>query len=254
MGLIDDVSNGLDSVLDDLDPGTACASLAVIGVVTTGFLAARAAARSVKIKDKTLSDYIRTYSAPVLSGLATIGLIVASDRIHVSHAIELGAVASMWKANYADLEAKVSDKLGVEEVDKIKEEIISERAAQTPVPQVPVSISNDNLILFEPYTKQYLVTSKAQLAWAFLDLNEQICGEGSADLNFIIDKLGGKEDPVGSRYGWSDELSVQISQNAFFGVPYVRPVTDSELSNFTTVNGEKIYKLRYLPEPEELPA
>lgn len=227
----DYIQEGFDELSEN--SATACAAGAVIGVGVTAFLSGRAAVNAQYLdksvsRKKRILDTIKNYAPPVISGLVTSGLIIASDRLHVKETLEMGAIAAMWKQNYADLERKVEEKLGSEECEKIEKEIISERAENKEPSQV---IPSDSILLWEPITEQYIVIKKEAMAMAFLDFNENLFIDRTASLNELLDLLGGNtNNPIGDAVGWSEENSKQIVQSLYYGVPYVRPQTEFRIS------------------------
>lgn len=236
----------------DEHSGTVAAGLAILGVGVTSWLSGRAA---LKAKDTPVPDdkkgkvkrFVSVYGPAIFSGIVTSGLIVASDRIHANREIALGSMLSVAavRARDADeLERKVRERLGNEEVEGLKREVVKERMEKTEIPK------NDNpsnyLLVYEPYTDQYIWTSREAIAWTMLEANKKLAHTLDCRLNFIVKMLGGKPKKKGDEIGWNWENEIQDYNWSYFGGPWIQidPVLKDE-------GYGEVFHLYYQVEPEE---
>lgn len=212
--------------------GTLCAIGAVIGVFATAYFSGKAAVEAketipddpdMDIKEKG-KHYIRCYWKTALSMLITSGLIIGSDRIHVKEIAVAGAgAAMMWKDRYDTLDKKIKDTLGEDKVKEIKKEI-SEEACETYIPRESTgSTAGTKVLVYEPYTDQYIETTNEAIWVAMYKANEQLQKTFDVRLNYIIRLLGGKPTSDGEKIGWNWENEVQDYAWSYYGGPWIEP-------------------------------
>lgn len=209
-------SIGGDYIFDNVSlkdiSGTLCAIAAIGGVGLTAYFSGKAAvkAQGVNFKEMDKTEKVvhglKVFGPAILSGLATSGLIIASDRIHVKKEVALGAAVALWKSDYISLDEKVKERLGIDETKEIHKEMAADkmRAAEVSPPKRP----GQNLYVHDPYTNQFFWTSRETIAWTMLEANKQLNKNGAISHNAVLKMLGGK--PLAkSNLGWSTENCVQ---------------------------------------------
>ena len=231
--------------------GTICAVAAVAGVFVTAYFSSKAALEAkervkpeMETKEKA-KEYAKVYAKTAVSAAATSALIIGSDRIHVGKELAIAGVAAMWKEQYVSLDKKVINEVGVEKAAEIHENIIKDKIKEHK-PQ-NMAVPGDKILVFEPYTEQYIVTTRERIAWAMLRANERLQKDFEVKLNFIIGMLGGKKTIEGDRIGWNMELEAQDYAWGYYGGPWIEMFTDVQEHG-----GKEALCLFYQVDPEEL--
>lgn len=226
--------------------GTVAAALAVIGVGLTAYLSGRAAIKAKDIpvpedKKGRFKRFVNVYLTPVLSGLGTCALIVASDRIHHSKEVALGSVAASALAisdDYIRFERAAREEMGDERTAQIHARVREEQKEY---------LTDNHILVYEPYTDQYIWTTRETIAWALLQLNRELVIHLDVRLSYFIRLLNGKHKSRGDELGWDWENSDQLEQWQHECGPWVDIAP--ELHND---GPRKCLWLYYSVEPEEL--
>lgn len=207
--------------------GTVCAIAAVAGVFVTAYFSGKAALEAkekikpeMETKEKA-KEYAKVYAKAAISAAVTSGLILGSDRIHVGKEAALIGVATMCKEKFVDLDNKVIEKLGPEEATKIHKEVLDDEIKRHPYTGKQPDVSKREILVYEPYTDQYIVTTTEKIAWTMLKANEKLQKEYDVRLNYIITMLGGEAKPEGHLRGWNMENDVQEYAWSYYKGPWI---------------------------------
>lgn len=200
---------------------TILTGLAMFGVAATGYLTHQADKKLIgdvcerivmteetetPVKDivaKSAKANWKIYIPPVAVGLVTMGCAFGANKWHLSREGALAAAAIMYKTSGEELEKKLAEKYGEEEVSKIKREIAESKAENERPPweeQKP-----DKMKVWEPYTEQWLWLSQKDLLWAEIIVNKKLCQQWTVTLNDLLSMFGGKKTKLGEKLGWSYE-------------------------------------------------
>lgn len=210
--------------------GTICAIVGVIGVGTTAYFSAKGAVKADHLIDPDLDKkekakvYLKTMWPAGVAGLATVGAIVGSDRIHVKKEVALAGVAAIWKRRFTETEGKVRDIYGDEALNEIHKEIANDHMKENPYKGEAPDVSKGEKIYYEPYTDQYLKCTEDQLKEAYYEGNKRFTRDGELSLNFIIGYLGGDTNKVDDKYGWYYESEIQEYCWSHYGGPWIEPI------------------------------
>ena len=150
------------------------------------------------------------YIPPVAVGLATMGCAFGANKWHLSKEGALAAAAIMYKTSGEELEKKLSEKFGEEEVKKVKQEIAEAKADKDRPPWE--AKRPDKMKIWEPYSKQWFLASQQELLWAEIMINKMICQRFQVTLNDLLKIYGCLPMKDGDKLGWSydDECYNQI--------------------------------------------
>lgn len=202
--------------------GTICAVCGIIGVGVTAFLSYRAGRKAEanpapenETKKEKAKRVVKTYGPAVASGVATGVLIFAGDRIHIKKEMALGAAVAMWKEGYLDLDKVVSEKVGDEERAEIDKEL---KKKLDPSEKTDASKLANRIKVYEPYTKQYIYTTRESVAWITLEANKCLNKNWECNINVICKGLGGKCTEEGELYRWTAESESQVEAWGYFGM------------------------------------
>lgn len=207
--------------------GTICAIGAVVGVFVTAYFSGKAAVRVEHTIDPDMDkkekakEYAKAYAKTAVAAGVTSALIIGSDRIHVGKEAMLAGAAVMWKDKFIDLDKKVAEKLGQEEYGKIHREIVDDKIKEKPYRGPLPNKEIGEILVYEPYTDQYIITTRERIAFAMLEANEKLQKSFDVRLNYIIKLLGGKWTPEGDKIGWNWENEAQDYAWSYYGGPWI---------------------------------
>ena len=212
--------------------GTIGSILAVGGVIGCCILSSRAGkyiaenvSDDLEPKEK-LKEYAKAYVPTGLCAGATIASILASNHSHIRKEAALAGLAALWKTNYKELDGEVTEKLGAEETSNIHKDIIKKRIKENPPMQMP--LPTGMILVYEPYTKQYIETTREKLAWALLETNKKLMKDFDVRLGFLINLLGGTTvgHPEANEIGWNWENEAQEYLWSYYGGPWIDILTE----------------------------
>lgn len=211
-----------------ISKATACSLAGCFGVAVTGFLAFRAGKRSAIMpvpenettKDKAIR-LAKTYGPAVAAGTVTCASILAGDRMHVKKEMALGAAAVMWKEGYMNLHEAAKEVVGEEKMEEVDNRV-KERmnVANTSDGNDCRELSNC-IRVYEPYTDQYIYTTRETLAWTMLKANEQLQKEYLCTLDYVITKLGGTPTKDSDGLQWDMDSEILDQNWSYFNGPWI---------------------------------
>ena len=220
-----------DDVKDN--SGTIAALIALAGVGLTAYLSGKAAIKAKDIpvpedRKGRIKRFVSVYGRAMVSGAATCAAIVASDRLHHSKEVALGSVAASALAisdDYVRFERRAREEMGDEKTAEIHKAVREEQKGL---------LTDNRILVYEPYTDQYIWTTRERIAWTMLQANRELVTKFDVRLAYIITKLGGKLDTPkrkvkAEEIGWNWENEVQSDQWGYYGGPWID--IDVELRN-----------------------
>ena len=219
--------NAIKPFLEKHGP-TILTGLAMFGVAATGYLTHRADKKLIgdvcerivmseetetpvkEIVAKSAKANWKIYIPPVVAGLATMGCALGANQWHLNKEGALAAAALMYKTSGEELEKKLTEKYGEEEVKKVKQEIAEAKADKDRPPWE--AKRPDKMKIWEPYSKQWFWASQQELLWAEIMINKMICQRFQVTLNDLLKIYGCRPMKDGDKLGWSydDECYNQI--------------------------------------------
>lgn len=217
----------------------------VAGVGITAWLTHRATKKAeADLEEKPKWKY---YILPGVSGAVTIAAGIGSNRISAKRLGEAIAIGALYADRVKALEGKIEEKLGKEELLKIKEEEKQKKLSD---------ISNGGLhdgkmLCYEPESKQYFHATQQQLLMAEITANKIFKNDGKLTMNQWLQLLPEcKTKPSwGDKWGWweSDEEGCADFNWSFYrGAPWI----DIQ-PQITEKNGEPLLIIAYGMHPME---
>lgn len=229
--------------------GTICSGLAVLGVGLTAYLSGKAALKAKETpvpegRKEKIKRFVKVYGPAVASGVATSALIISGDRIHVKKELALGGAVAMWKSGFLELDKATEEAVGKEKAEEIRSSIKERLSSEN----TDISKLANAIKIYEPYTGQYIWTTRETIAWVMLEANRHLQKEWECPLNVIVKGLGGKVTEEGDLYRWSGDSESQIDTWNFFNMG---PWIDFQLIP-KQHGAEMVLELEY-PVPPERP-
>jgi hypothetical protein len=217
----------ISKLIKDNSP-TLISGAAVVGVITTAVLTARASRKAtlvlvddninrgekdgqpaVWVPDRSRREVFdltwKLYIPPVLSGAATIGCIVWANRIGLQRNAALIAAAALADTAFREYKDEIVRTLGEKEHDKVEDRISEKRMAENPPPSREVLLLGaGEQTCYDRWSGRYFRSNMESIRQAVNDLNKGIIdGNMYADLNEFYGLVG--LDPIdgGEPVGWN---------------------------------------------------
>lgn len=202
-------------------------AVAVVGVVTTAVLAAKAAPQArtdilnqesesteeLDTLDKVLLTY-KYYIPAAAVGTATIACIIGANTISSRRSAALASAFGLTELAFKDYRDKVVEHIGEAKETKVHDEVMKDVVERNPVEGNQVIIAGAGRQLFlDRFTLRYFETDMETVRRAVNDVNEEIYNHDYASLNDFYNRLGIPGNNVGETLGWttSNKLDVRYS-------------------------------------------
>ena len=167
--------------------------MAVGGVILTGYLAHKAGRKWNP--DKKFKEQWKNYIPMGIAAGGTVACIVGANVMHLKIETAMAGAIAFYKASTTELEQfedNVYDKFGDA---GLRENLQTKN---------DISISDVEIEVYEPYTKQYFKTTRQELLWAELEANKLLSAKGTVKLNEVLALYKNcKQKPIGNILGWS---------------------------------------------------
>lgn len=225
----------------------------IVGVATTSYLAAKAATKStiqiIEMEENEDEEYEldpkerfkeraklvwKNYIPAGISGVATIGCIIASSKLSGNKTAAAVAAYSITEKAFGEYKEKVVEQLGEKKEQAIRDEIAQEHISQNPSREVMITSISGHVLCCELYTGRYLRSDMETLRKAENELNKILISQTFATLNDFYDLVGLSYTSNSYWQGWDSDrfmelrFSTVMSDNnepcIAFEYNYVRPV------------------------------
>ena len=197
-----------------------------MGVVATTLLTAKAAFRAgqlIHAMEQMSQEEIETkrrieltwklYIPAVGTGIATVGAIVAANRIGNRRAAAIAAAYSLTERAFVEYKEKVVERIGPNKETAIRDEIAQDRVNQNPASNREVIVTgNGDHLCYEAYTGRYFRSTMQALLKAQNEINYQILNHQYASLGDFYEKVGLPATIMSEEFGWHGKmLDLQLS-------------------------------------------
>lgn len=195
------------------------AGLGIAGVITTGYLAAKAAHKATKIleaesPDLTLKEKAKKvwliYIPPVASGAVTIGCILGSSKANSNRTAAAITAYSLSEKAFTEYREKVIEQISANKDQKIRDAIAQDHVSATPMPEGMAQKSAELVVLgkghvrcFEMYTGRYFLSDMEALRRAENEINAKIMRENYVTLDEFYDLVDLKHTSYSGNIGWN---------------------------------------------------
>lgn len=210
---------------------------AVVGVVTTAYLAAKGALQARKalvssqialgendprnedeiiiLEELTITEKIKIVvpiMAPaVLAGSATIGAIIGSYHISTSKSAALAAAYAISERSYSEYKDKVLETVGEKKVLDIKDAVDQQRIENNP-PPAPTAfiIGNDEVLCLDAFSGRYFRSTVETIRRAENDVNAIIGADHVCPLSVYYQAIGFEDAEFASEFRWTTHNYCQL--------------------------------------------
>lgn len=205
------------------------AAIGVSGVLSTAYLAARAAYESrpwldvqqaeadeegveVTLRDKVETAW-RFYIPAGVSGAVTIGCIIASTRSHSRRTAAMAAAYSLSEKAFAEYRERIVEEIGERKEESIRDELAQKQVSDNP-PSGTVIIDNGQVLCCELHTKRYFRSDVQAIKAAQNEINAKINNHMYVTLDELYDILGLEHTADSDRLGWDSDRLLEIKTRA----------------------------------------
>jgi hypothetical protein len=203
-------------------------SAAVVGVVSTSYLAIRAsfqASERIRAKEftagphrepkqrfKERAGYCWTLYIPAgVSAVMTIGCIVGSTKIGNKRAVAAQAAFILTERAYSEYRDKVIEEFGEKGDRKVRDKVAEDRVRNNPpAGQEVVLAGSGNVLCCELYTGRYFLSDMETLRKAVNDLNSMLIRQDYASMEEFYYLIGLQPTDFSSDVGWNSDKLMEL--------------------------------------------
>lgn len=201
---------------------------AVVGVVTTAVLVAKAAPKAhqeilhekseradeVDLLDQTKLVW-KHYIPAVAVGSATVACIIGANTISTKRSAALASAVGLSEYAFREYRDKVVEHIGDKKETKIHDDVMQDAVRRNPVSESQVIVTGGGRSLFQDnYSKTYFESDYESVRRAVNDINEQIFGHDYASLNDFYNRLSVPGSVVGDEVGWTHDNKLEVRYSA----------------------------------------
>ena len=222
---------------------------AIVGVITTGILAARAGYKARGIIDDerlrqvaspeppfdTFLEYKNEfydkstplpfvekakltwlcYAVPAVTGATTVASVVGVHTIHTKRHTALAGLYAVTAHQMDAVQTKAEELLGAKKTQTLNNAVGQASVDRNPlVDHELILLPNGQELMFEEYSGRWFKGSVPIVEQAVSEVNLKLAQDGDCSLNDYFDYLGLKPIPFGHEYGWSGKPDITPSFGA----------------------------------------
>lgn len=198
-------------------------AVAVVGVVTTAILVAKAAPKAhidllneeserpgdADLTDKILLTY-RYYIPAVAVGTATIACIIGANTINTKRSAALASAYGLTELAFKEYREKVVDHIGEAKETKVHDAVMKDVVDRLPESAQILVTDGGTQLFLDRYTERLFDSDMETVRGAVNDLNEVIFSDMYASLNDFYRLLGVPTSTVGEEVGWTTEVPLKV--------------------------------------------
>lgn len=211
---------------------------AIVGVITTGVLAAKGGYKARGIVDaerakrrasldRDTANAVREYqeimgagadltamekakltwlcyAVPAVTGATTIASVIGAHTIHTKRHAALAGLYAITANKLDDVQAEAEKMLGPKKTQQLKDAVGQKTVEREGfVDNETIILPGGTELMYEEYSGRWFLGSVPMVEKAVHEVNIQLAETGDASLNDYFDALGLKKLPFGHEYGWS---------------------------------------------------
>lgn len=221
------IANSAQKILSDNSP-LILTGIGVAGVVTTAVLTGKATIKAVHILDEFRYDQDPTaeffiskqervkkiwqlYIPPTVSGIVTIGAVIASHKIGTRRAAAMAGAYVLAEKTLNEYKDKVADKFGESKAQAVRDEIAQDRVNEYPVTEESIIVTNGgNSLCLDPYSMRYFNSSVEELKSAQNALNHAMIQHQYASLTELYNLIGLDRTQISDELGWNSDRLLEL--------------------------------------------
>ena len=177
----------------------------------------------------TWTLYLPTAAVALLS----CGAIIGANRIGSRQAAAMATAFAISDKAFTDYKAKVVEHLGERKEQRVRDEVIQDKAAATPVPGNVVITTGDKQLCFDAWSGRYFKGSVEEIKAAVNNLNYNLIKSDYASLTDFYNLLGLERTQESDDVGWNNDKLLDI-----------------EIGACVSPDGEPALSIQYRVEPK----
>jgi Family of unknown function (DUF6353) len=217
-------------------------AIGVTGTLTTAYLAAKAAFKSVDVlkeaelkKEASVSTeeastdegtfgltrqekfeaVWKLYVPAAASAAMTVSAIILANRIGERRNAALASAYSVVQEGYKEYRAKATEKVGKKKEQEIRDEIAQERIDRNPINHTTLIVNDaGSTLCYDRWNDRYFTSSKNAIDKAVNEFNALVLADGYASLNELFHFLGIDMTLSGEEIGYNTDRLLEIDVNA----------------------------------------
>lgn len=199
-------------------------AVAVVGVVSTAILAAKAAPKAhqdilnqeseqldpLVLSDKFLLTY-RYFIPTVAVGTATIACVIGANTISTKRQAALAGAYGLAELAHREYRDKVVEHIGEKKEERVHDDVMKDVISRNPITDNQVIITGSGKSLFlDKFSMRYFEGDMETVRRAVNDVNEQRHNEMYASLNDFYRRIGLESSAVGEEMGWTLDQKLEV--------------------------------------------
>lgn len=199
-------------------------AVAVVGVVTTALLVAKAAPKAhcdllhlasestekIELIDKVIHTY-KHYIPAAAVGTATIACIIGANTINTKRSAALASAYGLTELAFKEYRDKVVEHIGEKKEEKVHDEVMKDVVNRNPLSSNQIILTGAGRSLFlDNFSLRYFETDMETVRRAVNDVNDQIFSEMYASLNDFYRRIGLDASQIGEEVGWTVDKKLEV--------------------------------------------
>jgi hypothetical protein len=224
--------------------GTILTGMGVSGTVATAYLSGRASFKAAHILDEAEKEFTgleikegeqhtsyrktppvskttkvklvwHLYIPPVAVGVTTIASIIMANRISSKRIAALAVASGISERALQEYKAKVVEKLGERQDQKIRDEIAQDRVNRTSGNEVVIA-GDGKVLCMDGLTGRYFTSTSEQLQRAVNVINHNLNTQTSlgVSLSEFFEQVGLEPTAYSNEVGWNPDKMVELKISA----------------------------------------
>ena len=202
-------------------------ALGVTGLITTAYLTGKATFKAAEILEEndTYSDPLtakekvtltwKVYIPAMATGMATIAVIIAANRVGSRRAAALAAAYTLSEKAFEEYKSKVIDRIGGKKEQEIRDEIAQDRVNRAPSEsREVVMIGPGSVLCYDEFTGRYFLSDMETIRKAVNDINEQVINDSFASLSEFYHRVGLTETSFSEDVGWNLDKLLEVKYSS----------------------------------------
>jgi hypothetical protein len=227
-------------------------AVAITGVVSTAYLAARASWRAALIVEEEEAVHGKNpnrkerykqnaklvwkeYIPAAATGTVTIASIVGSTKVNNKRGAAAQAALVLSERAYSEYRERVIEQFG-ERKDRLIRDEIAEKKVQANPPSATIISGPGNVLCCELYTKRYFTSDIEDLRRTTNRLNEALLKQDRMSLDDWYEMVGLESTSHSSELGWKSDRLMEL-EITYVSAPDGRPCLAFEYNYITPIYG-----------------
>lgn len=212
---------------------TILSGLAIAGVITTAFLAAKAAPKAIKAHEQAKEDFVgsdswvedkelpkievlkatwKIYIPAAVAATSTIACIIGSNKIGLRRNAALVGAFTIADTAFRQYKDEVIAQFGETKARKVEDEITRKQIELNPPSKEVIILIGGDQLCFDSLTGRYFKSDIETLRQAANKINQEILNGGMyASHNEFCELVGMASTDIGNALGWNLDNFVELT-------------------------------------------